>query len=248
MMQDQLDNIPASWCVTSLRNITTKLVDGSHNPPKKQNAGLPMLSATSISNNKIDFSTGRLIDNQDFEKENERTKITDLDVLLTIVGTIGRSAVVPAGSKKFTLQRSVAVMSVLPIDPKFTMYQFESLNTSRYLNDNAKGTAQKGIYLNQLGNTPITIAPLNEQKRIVDKIEQLFSNLDEGESLLKKVQQQLYIYRQSVLKAAVTGELTKDWREANKHRLEPGDVLLKRILKARRKQWNGRGLLGHAGH
>lgn len=87
----------------------------------------------------------------------------------------------------------------------------------------------------------LPIAPLNEQQRIVDKIERLFSKLDEGEALLKQVQQQLAVYRQSVLKAAVTGELTQDWREANQHRLESGEALLQRILQARRQQWQGRG-------
>ena len=44
-------------------------------------------------------------------------------------------------------------------------------------------------------------------------------------------------YRQSVLKAAVTGELTRDWREKNKGKLESGEALLARILKARREAW-----------
>ena len=237
----QEHELPPDWAIAKLKDITSKLVDGSHNPPVKQGDGLPMLSAVSIYGNQIDFMSGRLISEIDFIKESSRTKIESDDILLTIVGTIGRSAVVPKHAKPFTLQRSVAVMSVLPIEPKFLMYQFEAWSLSRYLNENAKGTAQKGIYLNSLGNAPITIAPLNEQKRIVDKIEQLFSNLDEGEALLKQVQKQLATYRQSVLKAAVTGELTKEWREANKHCLESGDALLKRILKARRDNWNGRG-------
>ncbi len=87
----------------------------------------------------------------------------------------------------------------------------------------------------------VPLPPLNEQKRIVDKIELLFSDLDKGEALLKQAQQQLGVYRQAVLKAAVTGELTKEWREQNEHRLESGEVLLQRILELRRKQWKGRG-------
>ena len=85
------------------------------------------------------------------------------------------------------------------------------------------------------------IAPLNEQRQIVDKIERLFSDLDKGEENLRTAQRLLSSYRQSVLKAAVTGELTRDWREANKTQLESGEKLLQRILTARREQWQGRG-------
>jgi len=59
------------------------------------------------------------------------------------------------------------------------------------------------------------LPPLNEQRRIVEKIEMLFARLDKGEEALRKVQKLLSRYRQSVLKAAVNGKLTADWRRAN---------------------------------
>ncbi len=99
----------------------------------------------------------------------------------------------------------------------------------------------KHLSSNTIKEIPLPLPPLNEQKRIVDRIEQLFSDLDEGEALLKTVQKQLATYRQSVLKAAVTGELTKDWREKNKKKLESGEKLFARILESRRKNWKGKG-------
>ena len=87
----------------------------------------------------------------------------------------------------------------------------------------------------------VPIAPLNEQRRIVEKIETLFARLDKGEEGLREVQKLLARYRQSVLKAAVTGQLTADWRAENAHRLEHGRDLLARILQTRRDTWEGRG-------
>src|SRR5690606_36481298 len=87
----------------------------------------------------------------------------------------------------------------------------------------------------------IPVAPLNEQRRIVEKIETLFARLDKGEEALRDVQKLLARYRQSVLKAAVTGALTADWRAENAHRLEHGRDLLARILQTRRETWQGRG-------
>jgi type I restriction enzyme S subunit len=87
----------------------------------------------------------------------------------------------------------------------------------------------------------VPLPPLNEQRRIVDRIEVLFAQLDKGDEALCAVQKQLTRYRQSVLKAAVNGQLTADWRAENADRLEHGRDLLARILRARRETFNGRG-------
>lgn len=103
------------------------------------------------------------------------------------------------------------------------------------------GTTFSAITGNILRNHLIPVPPLNEQRRIVEKIETLFARLDQGEAALRHTQTLLARYRQSVLKAAVTGELTRDWRAANAHRLEHGSDLRARILQTRRETWQGRG-------
>ncbi len=231
-------NVPEGWAKSPLRDISEKLVDGSHNPPKKQDSGFPMLSVRNIENGLLNWDANyRFITEEGFELEHRRTNIEADDVLLTIVGTIGRTCVVPKNAPKFTLQRSVAVIKPIEIDPKYICYQLQSSRVQHYLHKNSKGTAQKGIYLKGLGQLDILIAPPEQQKRIVAKIEELFSHIDAGIEALKKAKQLLKQYRQSVLKAAVTGELTKEWREANKNKLEPASQLLERILKERREKW-----------
>lgn len=87
----------------------------------------------------------------------------------------------------------------------------------------------------------VTLPEPEGQQALADKIDQLFSRIDEGERALRKVETLVERYRQSVLKAAVTGELTRDWRAANRDRLEAegdtGQALLDRILTARREAW-----------
>ncbi|MFH0948004.1 MAG: restriction endonuclease subunit S [Elusimicrobiota bacterium] len=80
----------------------------------------------------------------------------------------------------------------------------------------------------------IPIPPLPEQKRIVKKLEELFKELDEGVETLKKMQEQLKQYRQSVLKHAFEGKLTENWRKKNKP--EPASVLLEKIKEERKKK------------
>ena len=74
----------------------------------------------------------------------------------------------------------------------------------------------------------IPVAPLPEQRRIVARIDELFAEIAEGEAALERARQGLDTWRRALLKAAVTGELTRDWREANRP-TETGADLLARI-------------------
>jgi len=237
--------ITGGWCEKPLRELVTKLVDGSHNPPPKQDTGLPMLSARNIENNSIVFTEYRLISESAFKTEHARTRITAGDVLLTIVGTIGRAAVVPESATPFALQRSVAVLSPGPeLLPKFLVYQLQSPAIQRYFEAKARGTAQKGVYLKTLGQTPIQVAPLDQQKRIVAEIEKQFSRLDEAVANLKRVKANLKRYKAAALKAAVEGRLVETEAELARREgrsYETGAQLLQRILETRRSQWQGKG-------
>ena len=82
----------------------------------------------------------------------------------------------------------------------------------------------------------LPVAPINEQSRIVAEIEKQFSHLDEAVDNLKCVKANLKRYKSFVLKAAVEGKLTEEWRKKHPH-VEPADKLLQRILAERRKKW-----------
>jgi type I restriction enzyme S subunit len=71
----------------------------------------------------------------------------------------------------------------------------------------ASGTTFLELSASRFAKIPVPLAPFNEQRRIVSKIEELFSRLDEGEAALRRVHRLINSYRQAVLKAAVTGEL-----------------------------------------
>lgn len=103
------------------------------------------------------------------------------------------------------------------------------------------GASYPAVKDDQVRAQPFALPPAAEQERIVEKIEMLFAELDKGEEALRTVQKLLVRYRQSVLKAAVTGALTADWRAANGMPAETGHDLLSRILKHRRETWQGRG-------
>jgi type I restriction enzyme S subunit len=84
---------------------------------------------------------------------------------------------------------------------------------------------------------PILIAPSAEQERIADELDELLSDLDAGVEGLQNLKTKLARYRASVLKAAVEGTLTSEWRQQHPH-TEPASELLKSILADRRRRWD----------
>jgi len=171
--------IPESWEWVRLKSVTSKIVDGDHNPPHGQpnDSGYYMLSSKNIINDSIGILEDvRFLSYDDWKKCNERTNLTNGDVLLTTVATLGRSCVYE-NDVPYCFQRSVSVISTL-ICNYFLKFCFDSPYYQSLIDDKATGTAQRGFYINQLEESIIPIPPLSEQKRIVAKIEELFAVLD----------------------------------------------------------------------
>ncbi|WP_442769434.1 restriction endonuclease subunit S [Zoogloea ramigera] len=112
--------------------------------------------------------------------------------------------------------------------------QIEALSSSNQ--DSMRNIGQERIQ-----QIEIPLPPRAEQTRIVGKLEELLSDLDAGVAELKAARKKLTQYRQSLLKAAVEGELTADWRQHNRP-AETGAQLLERILAERRARWEARQL------
>ena len=112
------------------------------------------------------------------------------------------------------------------IDPKFIYYAIRAVKLPN------RGYSRHYAFLKK---SKLPLSCLNEQKRIVAKIEELFSELDEGVESLKTAREQLRVYRQAVLKHAFEGKLTAKWREQNKDTLESANQLLDQLPSYRRK-------------
>jgi len=122
------------------------------------------------------------------------------------------------------------------IELKYFFYFLKGLNLSKL----DKSTTIPGLSRDDYNAVEVLVAPLGQQKRIVGEIEKQFSRLDEAVTNLKRVQANLKRYKEAVLKAAVEGKLTEDWRKTHPD-VEPARQLLKRLLADRRKNWKGRG-------
>lgn len=174
------------WVYKSLKEICVSIKDGSHNPPKGgERSNYLMISSQNIFNDELKIDDVRYLSKEDFEKEDKRTNLKAGDILLTIVGTIGRCYVFNGNEGNVTLQRSVGVLSPKEeIDSRYLMYVLRSKNEE--LNREAHGIAQKGIYLNQLALLSIPIASLSKQKEIVAELDSLNQIIDLKRQQLKE--------------------------------------------------------------
>ena len=171
-----------------LGDVCHQITDGSHNPPAGvEFSDYPMLSSKNIGFDKLDYCDPRYLTKEQFDAEDRRTHVSVGDVLLTIVGTVGRSCCISEPFQRFTLQRSVAVLKPNTdlIIPRYLMYSLASL--AAYFDKEAKGVAQKGIYLKQLAKVPIPIPPLKDQKLIVSELDLLSGILEKQRLQLKEL-------------------------------------------------------------
>jgi type I restriction enzyme, S subunit len=169
--------------------------------------------------------------------EYQRTHLTGGEVLVAIRGTVGNTAVAQPKLAGCNISREVAMVPVSEgIAPEFIAYLLGSPTGQRIMSGHVKGIAQRGINLKDLRELPTPVPPLNEQRRIVAKIEDLSARSRAAKQALDAIPPLLERFRQSVLAAAFRGDLTKQWRQQNPN-TEPATELLKRIRQERRHRW-----------
>ncbi|MEO1432560.1 MAG: restriction endonuclease subunit S [Cyanobacteria bacterium J06633_8] len=240
-MGDDLYELPEGW-VWSTVNEIIQIIDYRGRTPPFSEDGIPHLRSSNIKSRKIIWQGLAFVSEETYQQYMTRGLPQKGDVLFTTEAPLGEVALAPA--LKFSLAQRMIILrpNGTVLLPRFLLYQIASEEFQGKLRGKGTGTTVKGISSRNFKPFKILVAPLPEQHRIVTKIEELFTQLDAGVELLKKLKAKLKRYRQAVLKAAVEGNLTKEWREANKSELEPASVLLERILKQRRKKWEAEQL------
>ena len=156
------------WKVGKLDDITEMIKDGTHGSFREHSGGIPLLSAKDIRENKI-FSDDnpRRISQKDFDTIHKTYSLKNGDVLLTIVGSLGRSAIVHDYKNNYTLQRSVAILRMnSSSNSEFVLQVFQTKKFQRELKLRENKAIQSGIYLGELTKVSISLPSLSEQQKI----------------------------------------------------------------------------------
>jgi type I restriction enzyme S subunit len=242
---DKIDDLPPGWTTCTISDVIASdgvFVDGDWVESKDQDpdGDIRLIQLADIGDSHFQDKSARFL---------TKSKAIDLnctflqkeDLLVArMPDPLGRCCIFPLESDS----GYVTVVDVCVIragkssaDHKFLMYLINSPEVRTQISSLQSGSTRKRISRKNLNTVALPIAPLNEQRQIVAKIEELFSELDKGIESLKTARSQLKIYRQAMLKHAFEGKLTAQWREEHKDKLESPEQLLARIQQEREARY-----------
>lgn len=231
----------------ALRDLCSKITDGTHHSPRNTETGaFKYITAKNIRPWGLDLGDLTYVDEPTHREIYARCDVKKGDVLYIKDGATTGTAIVNPLDEEFSLLSSVGVLRPGPqLRSKYLLYALQEPETKRKMLDDVAGVAITRLTLRKLGDAQIPLVPLGVQDRIVAKLEELLSDLDAGAAELKAASAKLAQYRRSLLKAAVEGALTADWRrehagEDKSESGETGERLLQRILAERRVRWEAR--------
>ena len=166
--------LPESWCWCRLGDILLKLTDGTHSTPKYTESGISFISVKDVSSGKLDFSNCKHISEKEHTELYDRCNPEIGDILLTKVGTTGIPVIVDT-DLPFSLFVSVALLKFNQelLYNKYLLYMINSPLVQKQAAENTKGVGNKNWVMRDIANTLIVIPPIEEQHRIVAKIEEI---------------------------------------------------------------------------
>jgi len=180
-----------TWEQRKLKILTDLIKDGTHGT-HIEDSGAFLLSAKNILSNKVIFGENdRQISLQDYNRIYSRYTLNDGDFLLTIVGTIGRTAIYKKTESRIAFQRSVAIIRGKKeiIDNQFLMFSFQLAVTKKELQRVTSVSAQPGVYLGDLSNMRIKFPKLKEQQKIIGVLQGLSNLIAANEEKLAQLKE-----------------------------------------------------------
>lgn len=178
MVDSELGEIPKGWNIKRLSDICI-VTDGTHDSPKQTTEGYPLVTSKHLNKFDIDFSTTKLISKEDFTSINQRSKVEKNDILLSMIGTIGKLHFVNSNSINYAI-KNVGLIKTSQIDYSTYIYNYiNSQNTIDYIQQRTSGSTQQYISLKNLRSIPIISPTSNILKTYIDRNNNFFEKINQ---------------------------------------------------------------------
>ena len=167
--------IPDFWEWTRLSNILD-IRDGTHDTPRYVEHGVPLVTSKNLIGNKLSFDNIKYISEYDAEIINERSKVDKFDILMAMIGSIGNATIVEDDYNIAIKNVALFKTRGMGLYHKYLYYYLISQEIN--MKETSSGGVQRFVSLKFLRNYSFPLPPLAEQKRIVEKIEEIFAAVD----------------------------------------------------------------------
>lgn len=226
----EIEKLPQGWVKATVDDLAEYVNGFAFKPAHWESTGTPIIRIQNLTNSEKPFNYTKIEVPDIYEVNNG-------DLLVSWSATL--DAFIWRGGKAWLNQHIFKVLPRTNLFHSGLLFYWMKIAIEEMVNtEHLHGSTMKHINRGPFLAHETRLPPVGEQIRIFDKLEELFSELDAGVKELKAAQTKLSQYRQSLLKSAVEGSLTQQWRAENSDQVqETGEQLLARILKHRREQW-----------
>jgi type I restriction enzyme S subunit len=221
------DDLPIGWAYCTVGD-TGEYINGcAFKPTDWGEIGKPIIRIQNLTD--LDKSFNRTT-----RQVEEKYNVCDGDILVSWSATL--DCFIWSRGEALLNQHIFKVVPNHLVVKNFLFHLLRNAIQEMKQSEHLHGSTMKHINREPFMSHKIALPPLNEQRRIVEKVEALMARSRRAKEALDAIPKLIEQFRQSVLAAAFRGDLTADWREQNPN-IEPASVLLERIRKERREKW-----------
>jgi type I restriction enzyme S subunit len=185
MTEDEISfEIPKNWKATRLDEVFD-VRDGTHDTPKYVDSGFPLVTSKNLSSGRLEINNVKYISEKDYVDINRRSQVDQNDILFAMIGSIGNPVLVDI-KPEFSI-KNVALFKYFSTElasPSFLLLYLRF--AAKDIQIKSSGAVQSFVSLGYLRKYPFMLPPLAEQKRIVERVEELMKLIDQLEAEKKE--------------------------------------------------------------
>ena len=222
--------LPSNWCWVEFKNLCKVMNGYAFKSSKYVEQGTRIIRITNVQDGYVEDDKPVYYSQKDMEGL-ESFLLKENDILVSLTGNVGRVATIHRDMLPAALNQRVACLRpTFSMDNRYVYYYLLSDDFRKNCLGSAKGIAQQNMSTETIKEFAFPLAPLEEQKRIVEIIDKQFAKLDEARDLIQKSLDSFADRKSAILHKAFTGELTKNWRESNSRKESKQRISIEEVV------------------